>query len=106
MYKTFFKSGLKVTAHFQERLLERLAGLVTAQEAAAVLDCIPELQVGAETWIFVKRLPAPVQVPGAWGDEIWVVLKRPDGSKRGDVVNIILRGSNQPRNRSKIYIGG
>jgi hypothetical protein len=106
MYKTFFKSGLKVTAHFQERLHLRLAGLVTVQEVAAVLERIPELQVGQETWVFVKRLDAPVNAPGAWGDEIWIVCKRPDGTKRGDVVNIILRGSNQPRNRSKIYIGG
>lgn len=108
--KQFFKDGLKVTVHFQERLMVRHNGLVTIQEVASILDRLPELQLGKETWVFVKSLSEVQELRDAQGnveargDELWIVCKRPDSSKRGDIVNLILRGSYQGRDRSKVYI--
>ena len=98
---TRLHNGWKLTNHFlQDRLFVRFKYIVKPADLGAVLDN-PTLQVepGKETWVLartfdrVKYIHEPNSPEKVFGNELWVLIKRPNPNRRGDIVSLVLRGS-------------
>lgn len=88
---------LKLSKHAEERLSERLRGIVTRTEIETAVRRVGRFGVG-ETAIRIKHLPRTLRVSGAdgsvsTGNTVFVVYRRDNSTDEGLVTTVELRGS-------------
>lgn len=98
-----------MSRHSIQRLVDRLDGLVTADEVISVVGRY-QFKVG-KTWVFIKDLGRTVTLTqkstnGSYvnGSQVWAIVRRAYVADEGAVATVVLAGRNKAPESGAHYI--
>jgi hypothetical protein len=105
-----------LTNHARAHLAERFKNVLNLDETFVlrkVENVLPQVPTGdVETWVKIGTFQQKVVLSSestaglkVFGDTLWAVVFRKSAWQNARVVTVVLRRSDQPKDKSKVYLG-